>query len=710
MTDYTSYVNIKQGTFSEPRFSYGNTLPLVASPYGMNSFCIQTKASDEGWYFHPSHRQTEGIRLTHQPSPWVRDYGHFVFMPQSGDVYVTENERTSGYKEICLNPAYIEMFFKRYRASMSVTPSERGAVIKTRWETDATPRFALLPFNFPTSMSLDVENGELTGYINAYGDGTRRDFKMYFCMKFDKPVIADKTVITKCFGEKENGLSGEGDGVGINIAFDIPVGDELTVKLATSYVSVNSARASLQREIADKTYEDLKAETTAKWNEMLSKIEIDDTEERKRTFYSCFYRCFIFPRIFFEYDENGQPVHYSTKSGEIKAGVMCTDNGFWDTGRSLYPLLSLLIPEKVKEMIQGYLNFYKEEGWLPKWLSPGERGIMPGTLIDGLLADASVKNLLDTQQMELSLEGVIKNATTPSGTHLNGRVGVEDYVAKGYIPCDKYKESVNNSLDAYFCDFGISQIAKKLGKADISAEYKKRSENYKLLFDESVGFIRGLKEDGSRNDSFSPIRWGGEYCEGGPWQNGFAVYHDIDGLADLYGGKEGFEEKLDELFSTPPVFEVGSYNAEIHEMTEMSFADFGQCAISNQPSFHLPYLYSAIGHQDKTAYWIRKITSEAFNSSEKGFPGDEDNGSMGAWYVLSTLGFYQLCPGKPEYILGVCTAKSAKIKLGGKTLEIINNTSGDNSSIKVTVDGEDLDTQKISHEQLLSANTITFSN
>ncbi len=679
-SDYIRYVNIKQGTCSEPRFSTGNTLPLVCAPFGMNSFCLQTKGSDDGWFYHPAHRQTEGIRLTHQPSPWVRDYGHFVFMPQSGEPCISENRRSSGFEEIAMSPAYMDIYFKRYRAEMCVAPSDRGAVIKIRWDTDRIPRFAVLPFDFMTSVELDAEATELSGYVNAYGDGTRRDFKMYFHMKFDKPVDSGNTVITRNTGETAIGTTGCGQGVGINIAFSVPGGEELTVRLATSFISAQNARANLIREIGDKTCGEIKAETAAKWNGLLSKIEIMDTEEKKRTFYSCFYRCFLFPHTFYEWNENGEPVHYSTKSGEVRKGVMYTDNGFWDTYRTLYPLFVLLIPDKLKEMLEGYLNFYKEEGWLPKWISPGERGIMPGTLIDAVLADAAVKGLLTREQSEFALEGMLKNAAIPCETHHNGRTGVADYIKMGYIPSDKYKESVNNSLDAYYCDFCISRLADMLDRREIRDEYLTRSQGFATLFDEKAGFIRGMKADGSRTESFSPTEWGGDYCEGGAWQNGFAIYHDMDQLVQLYGGKEQFAEKLDELFGTPPVFEIGTYPCEIHEMTEMSFADFGQCAISNQPSFHIPYLYSLIGYPEKTAYWVRKIMDEGF--SEDFFPGDEDNGSMSAWYIFSYMGFYPLCPGKAEYITGTCCAERVTLYLGnGKTLVVRNKEKTDGTVI-----------------------------
>ena len=316
---------------------------------------------------------------------------------------------------------------------------------------------------------------------------------------------------------------------------------------------------------------------------------------------------------------------------------------------------------------------------------------MPGTLIDAVLADAVVKGILTKEQSELALEAMLKNATVPADTNLNGRTGIGDYIKLGYIPSDKYKESVNNSLDAYYCDFCISQVAKMLGRSGIHDEYLFRSRGYTQLFDQKAGFIRGMKADGSREEVFSPIAWGGDYCEGSAWQNGFAVYHDIEQLTQLYGGREQFKEKLDELFGTPPVFEVGTYPCEIHEMTEMSFADFGQCAISNQPSFHIPYLYSAIGYPQKTAYWVRRMINKGFG--ENFFPGDEDNGSMSAWYIFSFMGFYPLCPGKAEYITGICCGEKVTLYLGNGKVLVLRNGGTANGAV-------------ISHERVMAGGDL----
>lgn len=669
MKDLTAYVNIRQGTDSAPGFSRGNTLPLVSAPFGMQAFALQTSSRDDAWYYNPGHTTCEGIRMTRQPSPWVRDYGHLVLLPQCGTPVAGAEERASGFDLPDMNPGHLAVHFRRYHATMALVPTERCAMMEITWDTEETPLFTLLPFAFLTEVHVDADSGTLTGWTNACGDGTRKDFKAYFALRFDQPVDLAHTVLTLPDGSTRPGCSGCGEGLGVSVAFRMKPGDKLTVRMGASCLSGEMASLAIDRELGGKAFAQVRAETNAAWNGLLGRIRVEDTEERLRTFYSCLYRCFLFPHVFHEFDAQGRPVHYATGSGKAMPGVMYTDNGFWDTFRTLYPLFSLLIPDKLKEMLQGYLNFYREEGWLPKWISPGERSIMPGALVDVVLADAAVKGLLTREQMELALEAMQKNASVADETCRHGRIGVEDYCRLGYVPCDKYGESANNTLDAAYCDFCIAQVAALLGKADVQQKYLRRSKAYRTLFDPAVGFIRGRKADGSFPAEFSPIRWGGEYCEGAAWQNGFGVQHDIDGLADLYGGYAGLEKKLDELFATPPDFEIGTYPCEIHEMTEMHAADFGQCAISNQPSFHLPYLYAAIGRRDKAAHWVHRIMAEGF--SPEVFPGDEDNGSMAAWYVFGVLGFYPLCPGRAEYTGIGSPAQAVAVQLGsGRTVQL----------------------------------------
>ena len=286
---------------------------------------------------------------------------------------------------------------------------------------------------------------------------------------------------------------------------------------------------------------------------------------------------------------------------------------------------------------------------------------MPSTLIDAVIAEAAVNGIGSHAVLERALSGMLKHANERSAHSKYGRDGIELYLKYGYVPREDYRESVNLTLDFAYGDWCIATVAKVLGREELVAEYMRRAKNYQKLFDPDTGFMRGRDRAGKMAEDFDPITWGGEYTEGSAWQSSFAVPHDVDGLAALYGGKERMIEKLDQLFAEPPRYRVFGYGGEIHEMTEMAAVDFGQMAISNQPCFHLPYLFAALGDQEKTDYWVERLVKEAFTPTVDGYPGDEDNGSMSAWYVLATIGQYRLCPGKTEWISSKRLVKSVKL-------------------------------------------------
>ena len=382
------------------------------------------------------------------------------------------------------------------------------------------------------------------------------------------------------------------------------------------------------------------------------------------------YRTGLFPHKAYELHD-GKSVHYCPFDGSVRPGVRYTDNGFWDTYRTEYPLLARIARSEYAEMLEGFIADYRDGGWLPRWPSIGERGCMPSTLIDAVIADAAVKGIVRKELLETALEGMLKHANTDAPNEDLGRQGAGAYVKYGYVPKDIVDhDSVNLTLDAAYGDFCIAQVAHVLCKPEIEAQYRLRARNYKNIFDAQTGFMRGKKTDGTFDDDFDPYTWGGDYTEGSAWQSSFAVPHDVDGLAALYGGRDKLIAKLDELFAVPPLYNIGGYGCEIHEMTEMAAADFGQCAISNQPSFHLPYLFAVLGEPGKTAYWVRRLCEEAFSDADDGFPGDEDNGTTAAWYILSTLGIYDICPGKNETSRIPMLCRSAKVL--GKDLKDVD--------------------------------------
>lgn len=627
------FVNAKIGTLNDRRFSNGNVYPVTACPFGMTNFTVQTDGGAGNWFYSPLSHAFEGIRLTHQPSPWVGDYGHLLFLPFSGELRKEPHARWSGFRpeKAALRPERLEAYLQRYGVRVKLAPTERGGIFTVENENfgRGATGFALLPY---AESEFRVKDNVASGWTDSQSIWGFARVREYFYVEFSKP--ASKTQPT------ENG--------GVAVWFDSPC---VEIKVATSFISEEQAKRNFERELREKDYAAALEWATALWEDCLGRIRVsDENPERKRTFYSCLYRAFLYPRVFHEYDGDGKPVHFNADTGKAESGVFYTDNGFWDTYRTVYPLLSILFPERVREMAEGFVNYAEETGWLPKWLSPGEIGIMPGTLVEAVLADACVKGIVDGELRQRAYRAMLKNAYEKSPNVRQGRKGIEEYLRYGYVT-DGVRECVNHTCDCAYGDFCIAQVAALVGDTAEAEKLYRRSKNYANLFDGESGFLRGKNANGEFKKDFDPYAWGGDNCEGSSWQNSFAVYHDVEGLAALYGGKDKLEARLDELFSAPPVFRVGGYGEEIHEMSEMSCVDFGQCAISNQPSFHIPWLYTALGKREKTEYWVEKLAKEAFSAEADGFPGDEDNGTTACWYIFACLGFYPLCPGKGEYVL-----------------------------------------------------------
>ena len=657
---YIPFVNIKQGSASVHRFSHGNTLPLTQLPFAMAAFSPQTK-SDSSWFYHPADRCLEGIRLTHQPSPWIADYGSLIFMPQKRRPVRRAGDRWSGYRpeEAILQPHYLQVKFLKSRSSFELTPTQRGCSIRVRFDDAENNYFSVLPLSGYSEFRFDEPTNTLFAIVTNCSDSHAVGFKMYAVMRFEAGQIdigesfvsdGDDTIL-------DSHINGENVGIHLKLT-----GKYADVNVAISYVSYDQAMLNLKQDHAGKSFDSIREDGERIWEEYLSRIEIEPfDDDQMRTFYSCMYRAFLYPHKCYEMNKDNKPIHYCPSDGSIRSGVRYTDNGFWDTYRTVYPFFAIVAKEEYKEMCEGFVNDYKECGWLPRWPSIGERGCMPSTLLDAVLCDAAVKGILTGETLKSAFEGMLKHANVNAENDDYGRSGAESYVRLGYVPIEAHKESVNLTLDAAYGDWCIARIASLLGESKIASEYDRRSKNYKNLFDRETGFMRAKHENGSFRAEFDPFSWGLDYTEGSAWQNSFAVPHDIDGLAELYGGKEKLKEKIDALFAAEPKYEIGGYSCEIHEMTEMAAVDFGQCAISNQPSFHIPYIYSALGDAEKTSYWTEKICRALFSWKDDGFPGDEDNGSMALWYVFSNIGIYPFCPGKNEFVRTRKLVKSVKI-------------------------------------------------
>ena len=642
------YVNTRQGSRNTRRFSNGNTLPLCQMPFGMISFTSQTQGGSN-WFFDPDIPVSEGLRLTHQPSPWIGDYGTLLFCPQADILWDSADRAYSGYRpsDAVFAPDEISLYMLRPRCRASVTVSDRCAKLRFDFDRSDMDKYVSV-FNIFGGCGFEAHDGYIEGYTDGYQIGVANGFKMYVLIKSDSIKAERVEIKEQC----------------VHVALGTEC-DCCELDVAISYISPDQAKTNLL-EIEGRSFDAQKQLCSACWEDYLSAVNIDtEDEDERKTFYSCMYRTGLFPHKAYETDKNGDNLHYSPYFGDSRKGKRYTDNGFWDTYRTVFPLFSIIAPKLYRDVIEGALCDYEECGFLPRWVSIGEVGCMPSTLIDSVFAHAVTCKLVDDATAKRMLDAMIHHANVVAEDERFGRNAVDKYNEYGYVPCDTAKESVNLTLDFAYGDYCIAVIARALGENEIFEEYSQRAKRYAALFDAQSGFMRARLASGEYKDNFDPVSWGGDYTEASAWQTTFSVPHDLEGLAELFGGKEKLIEKLDELFACEPIYRVGGYSFEIHEMTEMATVDLGQCAISNQPSFLLPFIFAYFGNSDKTRYWVERICCEHFSHGVDGFPGDEDNGTTAAWYIFAKLGVYPVCPADDSWIRFDMTPK-ANITVKGK--------------------------------------------
>lgn len=647
-------IDTRHGTANQHSFSHGNCLPYTGVPFGMNYFGVQTTDQKGSWWFHPEDRTFQGYRLTHQPSPWMGDFSHLLLTPVSG---INEKRSTfdiqSSYRpeQSTFSPAQIEIEQLRYNIKSSLIPSMYGGILTINYQQKQNGLVLTLPGRYQIKQ---LNDSAVSCQIINFSGSEDKNFTFYFVLQFDEPFVLPLESV-------------EGKDGSVLLSFgDIT---QQTARMGTSFISEDQALLNLKREEQFTSHTYLKS-STSEWQSYFDRVQVEHTDSKHtETFYHNLYRMFLFPQTFYEIDATNEKIHYDTLNKEIKKGSLYTNNGFWDTYKTVYPFYSLIAQEKYVDMLEGFLNSFDETGFLPKWLSPDERGLMPGTLIDAVIADAAVKGIAE-HLMERFLEAMKKAATIQSENSNYGRQGTYDYLEYGYVPSNHH-ESVNHTLDYAYSDFCISQVAGTLNKQEDKKLYQKQSLNYKNIFDSETGFMRAKDKKGAFREHFSDIRWGQDYAEGSTWQSSFAVYQDFAGLIDQYGSPKKFEKKIIELCNQAPNFNVDGYGFEIHEMSEMAALEFGQLAISNQPSFHYPFLFSYIGKPEMAKPLLKQLMTQTFDASPTGYPGDEDNGSMAGWYIFNSLGFYPVTPGSGEYVIGMPLVKKAVLTLSnGKELII----------------------------------------
>ena len=709
--DFTQYVNPLMGTQSTFELSTGNTYPAIAVPWGMNFWTPQTGKMGDGWQYTYTATKIRGFKQTHQPSPWINDYGQFSIMPVVGKPEFDEDKRASwfSHKGEIAKPHYYKVYLAEHDVVTEMVPTERAAMFRFTFPESDASYVVIDAFNNGSSIQIIPSENKIIGYSTRNSGGVPENFKNYFVIVFDKPFTYKSSFNGKELNEGV--LSQTADHVGAVIGFKTAKGEKVHARIASSFISPEQAELNL-KELGNDNLETLAQKGQQAWNEMLGRIEVEGGSlDQYRMFYSCLYRSLLFPRKFYEIDAAGKIMHYSPTTGEVLPGYYYTDTGVWDTFRCLFPLLNLMYPSVNKEIQEGYLNAYRESGFYPEWASPGHRGCMVGNNTASVLADAYLKGIRveDSETLWKGLMAAV-NGVHPT-VNSSGREGYNYYNELGYVPYDvKINENAARTLEYAYDDWCLYQLAKELKrpKKEINL-FAKRAMNYKNLFDPETKLMRGKNKDGQFMKPFSPLKWGDAFTEGNSWHYTWSVFHDPQGLIDLMGGKETFVEMLDSVFNVPPVFDDSYYGQVIHEIREMTVMNMGNYAHGNQPIQHMIYLYNYAGQPWKAQYWLRQVMNRMYTPTPDAYCGDEDNGQTSAWYVFTSLGFYPVCPGTNQYILGAPLFKKAKLHFeNGNVMEIdAPNNSDENFYLnKYVINGQESTRNYIEYETLLKGGRI----
>lgn len=672
---------------SEP--SNGNTLPQVKRPWGFNDWVPQTKYCGRPWWFVQDHMTFEGIRCTHQPSPWINDYGYFSMLPITGPALsrVSTTHLYSHARSV-FKPHYFRTELRTLNSDidLELTPTNHAAALRITFAPESeNPRLVL---NFLDGNLTSPAYDRLEGYTNVSSGGISKDWKMHIVAKVQEPSDHVRMSVTPINGTIEFGHGTK----------------SVVVVVATSFISIAQAWRNLDREVGDKSFDELVAEGKAEWRKVLGVYNVTaiDTTALK-VFYTNVWKASLFPRFLTESNESGHDVHFSPYTNRAEEGKLVADSGFWDAYRTVYTFQSMAHPEILGALMEGWVNAYREAEWLPQWPSPGQRASMVGTMGDVSLADAIVKSewgFVSGFNVSMAYEAIRKDAFTPRPKGgLFGRAGLQPYVNLGYIPEADFPnqankesnltqvESVSRTLNDYVADAAISRAAAVLDFREDNEILFNRSRKYPVLFNKTSLFFQPKDVNGSFYGPFDPLAWRWGFTEGGPWQYRFYVPHDVAGLQVLYDGQ--LCAKIKEMLTTTsgPAFHQGGYGGTIHEMKEAQALfdqGFGYYAHNNQPVHHVLWIAKKAGCDDIGDQYLRRTMAEMYTL--KGYPGDEDNGEMAAWYVLSALGLFQLENAADELVVGSPAVVDATLQLAaGKRLTITTeNQSQENVHVQST--------------------------
>ena len=711
-TEPVDMVNPLTGTLSKFELSTGNNYPVIALPWGMNFWTPQTGKNGDGWQYTYTADKIRGFKQTHQPSPWMNDYGMFSLMPITGEATFDEEKRASwfSHKAEIAKPYYYRVYLADYDITTEIAPTERAAMFRFTFPQEEMSYVVLDAYDRGSYVQIQPEKNRIVGYTTRNSGGVTKDFKNWFIIdfgsrSFDYTSVTDsKEIFTDRKELKENHT-------GAIVGFRTGHRDVITARVASSFISLEQAERNLN-ELGKKSFDEIASDGRKIWNDVLGRIQVEGgSEEQMRTFYSCLWRSLHFPRRFYEIDDKGNPIHYSPYNGQILPGYLFADTGVWDTFRCLFPFLNLVYPSMNEQMQAGLVNAYLESGYLPEWSSPGHRDCMIGQNSASVVADAYIKGIRVPNQDKL-WDAVTYGAHHHLDRSASGRVGHDYYDRLGYVPCNVgIGQNVARTLEYAYNDWSIYTLGKAMGKSEAElAPYKKAALNYANVYNPARKLMCGREEQGAFNADFVPENWSGEFCEGNSWHWSFCVFHDPAGLSKLMGGRDEMTEMMDSVFVLPSYLGLRS-RGMIHEMREMQVMDMGQYAHGNQPIQHMVYLYNWTGQPWKAQYWTREIMDKLYNPNADAYCGDEDNGQTSAWYVFSAMGFYPVCPGTKQYAMGSPLFQKILVKLeNGKTIQIEapDNNKQTRYVKDVKVNGKSVSRTWLEHDELTKGATIKF--
>lgn len=703
------YVSTLVGTQSKFELSTGNTYPATALPWGMNFWTPQTGEMGNGWAYTYNADKIRGFKQTHQPSPWMNDYGQFAIMPITGGLVFDQDRRASwfSHKAEVSKPYYYKVYLADHDVTTELAPTERAVMFRFTYPETKNSYVIVDAFDKGSYIKVIPEENKIIGYSTKNSGGVPENFKNYFVIYFDKPFTFVSAVSENNILPNETEV--KGNHTGAIIGFATKKGEIVHARVASSFISPEQAELNL-KELGNHTFDQLVSNGKAVWNREMSKIEIeDDNIDNLRTFYSCLYRSMLFPRSFYEIDAKGQVMHYSPYNGKVLPGYMFTDTGFWDTFRCLFPFLNLMYPSMNLKMQEGLVNAYKESGFLPEWASPGHRDCMVGNNSASVVTDAYIKGLRG-YDIEVLWEALKHGTNAHLQGTASGRLGYESYNKLGYVANNiGIGQNVARTLEYAYNDWAIYTLGKKLGKPAGEIDiYKKRALNYKNVYHPERKLMVGKDDKGVFNRNFDAVDWSGEFCEGNSWHWSFCVFHDPQGLINLMGGKKEFNTMMDSVFVIPGKLGMES-RGMIHEMREMQVMNMGQYAHGNQPIQHMVYLYNYSGEPWKAQYRVREIMNKLYTATPDGYCGDEDNGQTSAWYVFSALGFYPVAPGTTQYVLGAPLFKKATLHFeNGKSL-VVNAPENSDKNIYIesmSFNGKNYTKNYLEHFELLKGGVL----